>query len=348
MVPKKKHLRHPHATETEIRVWLEPPPKKICRSNTEVSGHLDLDAIGNDGFQINQDLLLFTNEIRWGLSRLTLEVFEVIVISVCENCSVNDRMIPILREAQDEGQLSGSPVQFPGAKNLQKLNLKRDHEITHVIKPRGESAKPRIWFFFDCFVFFFRLFFDCFVFFAYCLIIFLIFLRFRFDSCFFWFFGVTFLFFLIFNCSSNIGRYGIVTVHKTRRAWSKRGHDFKKKFTTWKNCTTCAPKIVINLWSQKPHIHRLKNGVTRAIPLVGADLVPPARGKGWVSKMDADTKEGNTDDECCDRTDGGGVPKWCFFLDVIIVWCQGSNHRTSEDDEGVCNFLPKRKVTKVP
>eukprot|EP00434_Breviolum_minutum_P015474 symbB.v1.2.013632.t1/scaffold970.1/size148061/5 len=24
--------------------------------------------------------------------------------------------------------------------------------------------------------------------------------------------------------------------------------------------------------------------------------------KGWVSKMDADTKEGNTDDECCDRT----------------------------------------------
>eukprot|EP00434_Breviolum_minutum_P015476 symbB.v1.2.013634.t1/scaffold970.1/size148061/7 len=24
--------------------------------------------------------------------------------------------------------------------------------------------------------------------------------------------------------------------------------------------------------------------------------------KGWVSKMDADTKEGNTDDECCDRS----------------------------------------------
>ena len=24
--------------------------------------------------------------------------------------------------------------------------------------------------------------------------------------------------------------------------------------------------------------------------------------KGWVSKIDADTKEGNTDDECCDRT----------------------------------------------
>ena len=54
----------------------------------------------------------------------------MIVIAACENCSVNDRMIPILREAQDEGQLSGSPVQFPGAKNQQKLNL-RDHEITH-------------------------------------------------------------------------------------------------------------------------------------------------------------------------------------------------------------------------
>ena len=47
-----------------------------------------------------------------------------------------------------------------------------------------------------------------------------------------------------------------------------------------------------------------------------ADLVPlehpPARGKGWVSKMGADTLKGNSDDECCDRTglvNGGGDSK---------------------------------------
>ena len=236
-------------------------------------------------------------------------------------------MTPILREAQDEGQLSGSPVQFPGAKNLQKLNL-RDHKITHVIKPRGESAKPRIWFFFVFFVFLF----DYFLMF---LIIFCFFLSFRFDSFFFWFFGLTFFCFLIFNFSSNIGRErGIVTVQKTRRAWSKRGHDFKKQCSRLvKNCTTCAPTIVINLWSYN-FIYidwQMGNSGYSA----GSPPHATARGKGWVSKMDADTKEGNTDDECCDRTEGGGLQNGVFFGCYHCLRCQGSNHRTSEDDWGV-------------
>ena len=70
-----------------------------------------------------------------------------------------------------------------------------------------------------------------------------------------------------------------------------------------------------------------------------------ARGKGWVSKMDADTKEGNTDDECCDRTEGGGLQNGVFFG---CYHCTRDPITERQRMIGVCNFLPKRKVTKVP
>ena len=87
--------------------------------------------------------------------------------------------------------------------------------------PRGESAKPRIWFF---------LIFSIFQYF-------LIFFEFSIWFFFFWFFCV----FLIFYFSSNIRSYGIVTVHKTRRAWSKRGHDFKKTCSRLEKIVQRAP-----------------------------------------------------------------------------------------------------------
>ena len=88
--------------------------------------------------------------------------------------------------------------------------------------PRGESAKPRIWFFLI-----FSIFLDYFLFFF----------EFSIWFFFFWFVCV----FLIFYFSSNIGSYGIVTVHKTRRAWSKRGHDLKKQSSRLEKIVQRAP-----------------------------------------------------------------------------------------------------------
>ena len=67
-----------------------------------------------------------------------------------------------------------------------------------------------------------------------------------------------------------------------------------------------------------------------------------ARGEGWVSKMDADTREGDTNVKCCDRTDGGGVPKWCIFWMLSL---QGARDPITERQRmiGVCKFLPKQK-----
>ena len=131
----------------------------------------------------------------------------------------------------------------------------------------------------------------------------------------------------------------------TRRTWSKRGHDFKNK--NLKTLATNVRPYDRYKWNCNPHTwlgggfkdflflplvgedfqfdeHIFQNGlvqpptrwtykwVTGAIPLVGTHLVPPARGKGWVSKMDADTREGNTDEECCDRT-AEGFQNGVFF-----------------------------------
>ena len=71
--------------------------------------------------------------------------------------------------------------------------------------PRQESAKPRIWLFFDFFLIIFCFCFDYFLIFFWAFNLFL----FSFDFL-VWFFID---FFLIFNFSSNIGRYGIVTDH---------------------------------------------------------------------------------------------------------------------------------------